>query len=142
MVSLVLGVIDVPYDNKGGEATTTAMVANFLEAKYHVMETYVTVHQADIFRALNNSIEGALEDLFSGAPMRDPFQDATAEITSGFRLFLSTGEMERMGVAGVPTEASIKRRSLRFKKKQTNGYRPSFIDTSTYELSFRCWVKT
>lgn len=141
MPVLVLGVIDVPYDNRGGETVTTANVATWLENKYHVMETYATLHREDIERELVNSMEGALEDLFAGAPMKDPYQEAMQNVKAGFGQFLMTAEIESMGVPGVPTGAAIKRRSLRFKDKKSNGFRPSFVDTSTYELSFRAWVK-
>ena len=142
MTTLVLGVIDIPYDNRDGEGmTTTAKVAGILEAKYGVMGTYVTAHKDDIEKELINSVESALEDLFSGAPMRDPFQEATQGIQTGFGIFLTSGEIEGLGLPGVPTKAAIKRRNLRFKKRKKPGYRPSFVDTSTYELSMRAWVK-
>lgn len=142
MASLVLGVVDVPYSNKGkGSAVTTSMVATFLEAKYHVMQHFVDIHMAEIQKDLVESAEAALEDLMAGAPMRDPFADATNKVKTMFSRYLMTGEIEGLGVPGVPTKAAENRRSLRFKDKESNGYRPSFIDTATYELSFRAWVK-
>jgi len=138
---LVLGVIDVPYDDRGGGTVTTSQVAQFLENKYHVMGTFVEVHKADIERRLIDSVNGALEDLFSGAPVRDPYAEGVQGIKQDFSRFLYTAEMEKLGIAGVPTGAALKRRSLRFKDKKAKKVRPSFIDTSTYELSFRAWTK-
>lgn len=141
MTTLVLGVIDVPYDDRN-EPTSTAQVATWLENKYGVMATYVERHKKDIENSLVNSMEGALEDLYAGSPIKDPYSDAMQEVQSGFRMFLMTGEIEGMGVEGVPTQAAIDRKSHRFKDKQSDHARPSFIDTSTYEMSMRAWVKT
>ena len=140
MPTLVLGVVDVPYDNRG-ESTSTVQVATWLEAKYGVMDNYVNRHKPDIEKSLINSREGALEDLYSGSPIKDPYAEAMREVRSGFRLFLMTGEIEQMGVEGVPTQAAIDRKSHRFKDKVSDHNRPSFVDTATYELSMRAWIK-
>ena len=157
MTQLVFGVIDIPYENAGappkprkgkrkrakaGEPTTTVMVATWLEDKYGVMGHFYDAHKDQITGELVESLEGALENVFAGAPMTDnPFADGTQEIGKMFRVFLMTAEIEQMGVDGVPTQAAIERRSLRFKDKLSDHQRPSFVDTSTYESSFVSWVE-
>lgn len=173
MKELVLGVVDVPYDNggkraapklakkgkvprakakqvaeeegvppsSGSSATTTVQVANWLESRYHVMEVFYLEHQDSITQALVNSLEGALENLYMGAPPGDPFAGAEQVVVADFRKFLLTGEIETLGYPGVPTQAALERRSLRFKSGRAGAQRPSFIDTSTYEMSMRAWVE-
>ena len=150
MTDLVLGVVDVPYDDggvkaKGGKGssspTTTVDVAQILEAKYGVMQAFYDAHKMDITQSLVNSAEGALESIFTGGQVGDPFAEANQFIQSEFRTFLMTAEIEGMGIEGVPTQAALNRRSLRFKGKVASGPRPSFIDTGIYELSMRAWVE-
>lgn len=141
MPVLNLGVVEVAYQNEGKEPTTTVIVANILEEKYHVLGTYVEHHKHDIEQACLNSLEGALENLHMGMPIGDPYAEAGQEIASGFRTFLMTAEMEQMGIEGVPTQAALDRESLRFKAKHGNAQRPSFVDTGTYEASARMWIE-
>lgn len=147
MTDLVLGVVDVPYSDgnvkseKSSSPTTTVDVAQILEEKYGIMQAFYDAHKVDITQSLVNSAEGALEDIFTGGQVVDPFAEAGQFVQSEFRTFLMTAEIESMGVPGVPTQASIKRRSLRFKNKVASGPRPSFIDTGTYEMSMRAWVE-
>ena len=175
MPELLLGVIEVPYENEGirpparitkkghvhrgtakrllreaertglqpqtGEPNTTLTVAKALEAKYHVMQVFYDHHEDDIAKALVHGLEGAIEDLYAGAPMHDPFAEINEEVTQGFRQWLLQGEIETLGVEGVPTKASIERRSSRFKSGVGPSERPSFVDTGAYELAFRAWVE-
>ena len=164
--NLILGVINVPYDNGGKssgrkvpkkprsgkkappttksrstEPTDTATVATILEDKYGVMGLFAENHKEQITGALVDSLKGALEDLFAGSPVKNPYAGAQDQIAADFRNWLMTGQIEQLGVAGVPTQAAIDRRSLRFKNKKSAGPRPSFIDTGAYEGSFRAWVE-
>jgi hypothetical protein len=166
MPNLNLGVIDVPYDDreprkssrppkrgkagKGAKATkakkssntsTTVDVATILEDKYGVMGVFYDQNRDLIAGAIMHGLEGALEDLYAGATVHNPFSGVDQEISEGFRVWLMSGEIETMGVEGVPTQAAIERRSLRFKSRKGPEQRPSFIDTGTYELSFRAWVE-
>ena len=148
------GVTELPYShtdnigttkkgkNKGRlYASTTGDVATILENKYHILEVFWNVHLDDITKALEDGIEGAFESIMMGAPPSpDPFAEGTSKVEELFARFLSGGEMEHLGIPGVPTKASMNRRSLRFQKKRNPaGPRPSFIDTGLYESSFRCW---
>lgn len=166
MPTLNLGVIVLPYDDGGKPAprrkakpakrprkapavvrkntdpTDTEMVATILEAKYGIMEIFYDSHEDEIKADIIDGLEGALEDLYAGAPStRDPFAEATSTITQRFKSWLSSGAIEQMGIDGVPTDAANKRRSLRFKSKKAPAERPSFIDTGTYERAFFAWVE-
>ena len=156
MKYLVMGVVDVPYENEGitpkrktkrgegssrGAPTTTVDVATILEEKYSVMQTFYDARKQDITASLVSSAEGALEDLFAGGHPTDPFAETGQFVQSEFRTFLMSAEIESLGIPGVPTKAAQNRRSLRFKAKVGPSERPSFIDTGTYELSMRSWVE-
>lgn len=142
-MKLHLGVIDLPY-NEVGEGnkpgTTTGDVALILETKYGVMGAFYQKHKDDVSEAITDGLAGALENIMMGAPAGDPFAEGTSAIEEQFKGFLSSGEIEGMGIAGVPTEAAKKRRSLRFKKKKAKNARPSFIDTGLYQTSMKSWV--
>jgi hypothetical protein len=140
MTVLHLGVIEQPYNNGG---KTTGEVAEILEHRYGVMSKFVEVHEQDIASDLENSLEGVLENVLLGAPPPvDPFAGGTSKIEHRFKKFLSSKEMDSLGVAGVPTQASLKGYSKRFKKKQNKarGPRPSFIDTGLYQANFKAWM--
>jgi hypothetical protein len=139
MPILHLGVVDQPYQT----GKTTGDVAEILERKYKVMETFATAHEADIAGDLESSLEGELENLMMGSPRSgDPFVAACSAIDNRFRKFLSMREMDRLGVPGVPTAASLAGYSKRFRQKQkkSRGPRPSFIDTGLYQASEKSWV--
>jgi hypothetical protein len=164
-ITLHLGVYDTPYSvkvstrreivrtYKSGEvarfsmpapgAETTYDVAQWLEARYHVMQVFYMLYNKPIGEAFVQSLEGTVESLLMGAPpAQNPFGTATNYIQDWFRRFLSEGEIERLGIPGVPTRAALNRESARLKagKKKGGPPRPSFIDTGLYENSFVAWV--
>jgi hypothetical protein len=141
MTILHLGVIDIPYSDKA--SISTGDVAEILESKYAVMENFAELHHDDIESALVDSIEGAIENIMSGSPVsNDMFGDATNKIEELFKFeFLEKEEMATIGVPGVPTQASIDRKSSRFKGKKTNTGRPSFIDTGEYSAAMKAWIE-
>lgn len=140
-LTLHLGVVDVPYVDAQG--VTTGDVANILEAKYHVVETFYERHQAEVAADLENGLAGALESLMMGAPVSlDPFAAGLQQTEHRFREFLSSREMERLGLPGVPTRAALEGVSHRFKSGKKGKRRPSFIDTGQYQASFAAWVNT
>ncbi len=128
-----------PAKDKG--VTTTVQVAQALEDKYGVMAVFYDHFQNEVIGAVVHSMEGALESLYMGGPLGDPYAEAGQEIAAGFRQFLLQGEIEDYGIEGVPTQAALDRKSLRFKSKVGPTERPSFIDTGNYELAFRAWVE-
>lgn len=122
------------------EPSTTVTVAKALEEKYGLFTIFYDTNADDIAKAVVHSLEGALEDIYAGAPMHDPFAEAGQEVEQGFRQWLLQGEIELLGVEGVPTQASIERRSSRFKSGVGPSERPSFVDTGLLELSLKAWV--
>lgn len=163
MPDLNLGVIDVAYAPDGARPepritkkgkvhkadadrgedtgpTTTVTVAQALESRYHVFQAFYDQYETEIGAAVVHSLEGAIEDLYAGSPVHNPFAEVGQEVTEAFRTFLLSGEIETLGIDGVPTQAALERRSSRFKSGQSTGPRPSFIDTATYELAARVWV--
>lgn len=162
-MKLHLGVIDLPYSyhqkrqerankrrkKKGlppvnNKLPTTGDVAGWLEDKYHIMELFHEENRDFINGALEQSLQGTLEDILMGAPIQNhsPFAEGTSEIEKRFKQFLSGREVERLGIPGVPTQAAKDGVSHRFKKKANKkGPRPSFIDTGLYQSSFKAWVE-
>ena len=146
MTTLHLGVVDLPYTRVGGGTVTTGDVAGFLENRYHIMEIFVEQHASDIVApALEVSLAGAITNLMAGAPpTNDPFGQASSKIEDGLKQFIATGEMERLGYPGVPTQASLdrasgKKRSGRFKRRRATGKSVSFVDTGLYVSSAKAW---
>lgn len=164
--TLHLGVIDAPYANavqaekvpqaKKGKANkplkpktasgtqTTGDVAEILEAKYGVMDTFAFARLPDIAKELEQSIAGSLETLMmGGSPDPNPFESAESAIAAMFKGFLATSAIESMGIAGVPTQAALDGVSHRLKHSYAKGNprRPSFIDTGAYQSHFTCWIE-
>lgn len=143
---LHFGVIDIPYQARRGskaQRTTTGAVAEILEARYGVMQNFYEQHEQEIADQLTQALVDSAEAMMQGAPTTlDPFGAATAKIEDSFKTFLSMQEMDSLGVPGVPTKAAREGRSSRFKKGKGRGPRPSFVDTATYENSFKAWVTT
>ena len=171
MTVLHLGIIDVPYSSgsydkapkkiakvrygtakrgdvkaeRAGSATkTTGDVAEILESKYHIMEFFFEdVGSELIGDALANSVAGAIENLFAGAPAAtiNPSAEAMSEIEAAFKLFLSQQEMDGQQ-PGVPTKAAQMGVNHRFLHPyaKSNPSRPSFIDTGLYSANFKSWI--
>lgn len=147
MTILNFGVNDIPYGwnssngkKNSGSTKTTGDVAGWLESKYGVMEFFWNNHQTEIVNAMDGAIQGSFESIMMGGPAPNHlFESASSEVDKLFQLFLDAKEMDNK-VFGVPTLASLKGVSHRFKKKLNNsGPRPSFIDTGLYQSSFHFW---
>lgn len=149
MTTLHLGVIDIPYSQapnprqrRPRSNVTTGDVAGWLEDRYHVMELFFEEHASDVVApALEKSVAGAITSLMSGAPVTiDPFGSATSKIEDAFKQFLSTGEAERLGIPGVPTQAALRGVNHRMARPYARrASRPSFIDTGLYQSTFKAW---
>ena len=151
MTTLHLGVVDLPYNTNDG--TTTGDVAGYLEDKYHILEVFTEAEHPLIASAVENSLKGAIENLMMGAPnVNNPFEQAADDITTAMKNFLSSQEVERMGIPGTPTQAALDGINHRFKNprgkyktkkgKRTfvkNPRRPSFIDTGLYQTTLKAW---
>jgi hypothetical protein len=149
LTKLHFGVLDIPYteapekgSKKAASGTqTTGDVATWLEDKYHVLEIFYNQHQEEIVGALENGLAGSLENMMLGAPVNaNIFGTAESEITTLFRKFIESKEMDHLGYPGVPTKASLKGVNHRLKLKK-GPVRPSFRDTGLYEASMRAWVE-
>lgn len=128
-----------PVAKAGGQ--TTGDVADILERKYHVMETFYEVHEEEIADDFAQAMAGALEDLLVGAPpSAQPYAAAESALQARFKTFLESKEMDELAVDGVPTKASLRGVNHRLKIKR-GGPRPSFIDTGLYESSFVAWIE-
>jgi hypothetical protein len=153
-VELHFGVTEMPYshsDNLGkvkkgrtkgqDRLSTTGDVAEKLEEKYGIFAAFWEKHAADIVELLGEALAGSFESLLMGAPPQmSVFLSGNAEVEKLFKKFLSEGEIEQMGIPGVPTKASLARKSSRFKSSRGPTKRPSFIDTGLYESSARAWA--
>jgi hypothetical protein len=145
MTILHLGVLEFPYAEKG--TVNTGDVAEILEDKYGVMEVFSELHHEEIENALVDSVSDAIENIMNGAyESNNIYGDAEGAIEKIFKLtYLDNEEMAGL-IDGVPTQASLDRRSLRFKdkisknKKKLPTKRPSFIETGLYQSSFKAWV--
>jgi hypothetical protein len=138
---LHLGVFVQPYSNSGRtvRAVTTGDVAQWLENKYEIMGTFYKVHADDVFGpAIENSLEGSLESLLMGRAV-DPWASAMTTIEQRFRTFISSREVERVGIRGTPTKAALKGINPRLKRGR-GPRRPSFRAAGLYMNAFRAWV--
>ena len=135
MITFHLGVIDVPYED---ENTTTGDVAEYLEEKYQIMQTFFDRYSNDIADMMANDMAASLENMMAGAPpAKDPLAESMSRIHDLFVAFLDNTEMN--GLSGVPTRRALEGISRRFKNKK-GPPRPSFIDTGAYQAAMRAWV--
>jgi hypothetical protein len=137
-----LGVLEMPYADAG---VTTGDVAEILESKYSIMQTFVdTIGQDAIAKALERSVVNAVENVMMGAPTAglSLTAEGEGEIDEAFRTFLEQQEMDGR-VAGVPTAAALAgvNHRLAHPYSKDNPERPSFVDTGTYSASFRAWIE-
>jgi hypothetical protein len=146
-MKLHLGVVDQLYEN----GTPTGKVAQVLELKYGIMQTFADQNLQFMADQLAQSLSDQLEMIVAlgdKAPNVDVYAQGTNNIEQKFREFLN-----RNGT-GIVTKASTQGVSGRFKDRlNTKGkrkadpnlsegqVRPSFIDTGLYQSSFKTWVE-
>jgi hypothetical protein len=141
-LTLHLGVLVQPYRAKGkkAQALTTGDIATFLEKRYGLMAAFYRVHEADVAKAIENSLEGAMEALLMGKTV-DRWGRGMQVIQQEFKDFISSKEAESVGIPKTPTHAALMGYSHRRKHPYARGpRRPSFRDTGLYMASFRSWV--
>jgi len=155
-VRLHFGVVDMPYAQSTAPAVgkkppttpsqtiSTGDVAEILEARYRIMETFFDLKGQQIADALTDAMQGKLEDILLGSPIEigDKLfsEGELGEIEQLFRKMLDGRELDGK-IAGVPTqaaEAGVSHRSLHPYAKRPA--RPSFIDTGQYQAAFRAWA--
>lgn len=138
MITLHLGVIDIPY---GNEKTTTGDVAEILEDNYKVMELFFDLNSRKIANLMAEDAAASLETMLaSGVTPAELFSESMSQIHHLFSTFLDEKKLDGQ-VGGVPTLASIEGRSKRFKHGEREPFRPSFIDTGLYQNSMKAWVE-
>ena len=134
---LHLGFLETPHIDS---RHSTYEVAEILESKYHVVETFYELNETQIADAIVQSYADAIESIELGAPITlNLAGDAISMIETTFKK--SLGQQAYDGVIpGVPTKAALMGRSKRFKRgRNPRGSRPSFIDTGIYQSSFVAW---
>ncbi|MFA9204831.1 MAG: hypothetical protein ACEQSH_00085 [Bacteroidia bacterium] len=126
----------------GGSAhpVTTGQVAEWLEARYHIMEVFYEDSRSAVHELIEESVRDKLEAVLMGAPPEgDPFLEAGSEIEKRFKQFLATDQMAKMGIPGIPTKAALMGINPRLKSGRGMP-RPSFIRTGLYQSAFKAWV--
>jgi hypothetical protein len=132
------------YSVPASGAETTGDVAEFLENRYHVMETFFELHSKEIITAFEEVFVGNLENIALGAPVNDnAMAEATSKTEALFKQFISNAEMDGIQ-PGVPTAAALKGINHRLAHPYAKGnpQRPSFRDTGLYQSSMKAWVET
>ncbi|MDN2604303.1 hypothetical protein OB917_13105 [Klebsiella variicola] len=114
MITFHLGVMDIPYED---ENTTTGIVAEELEARYQIMQTFFDRYGNDIAELMSKDIALSLENMFAGVPpAKDPLAESMSKVHDLFVGFLDNCEMN--GLPGVPTRRALEGISKRFKNKK------------------------
>jgi hypothetical protein len=147
---LVLGVIDVPYEDGKtttgdvADATTTGDVAEILEGKYHVMEIFYLERREQIEALIAGQAAAALQNLLTGSMQYgDPIFDVTQQIDELFRDFLDADEISAI----LPITQQITAAQIGKNSRKKSGYnknneaRPAFIDSGLFQSSFRSWIE-
>jgi len=151
MPVLHLGVVDIPYTQRASSkktkkvasgTQTTGDVAEWLEAKYGVMDAFYNSNKSDISIVLEEAVSVELENLLMGRPInKNAFGNKVDAVQKLFADFLDTHQAERVITKGkVPTDAAIRGVNHRMKNNKGTPGRPSFVDTGLYQSSFKAWV--
>lgn len=142
---IYLGVLNIPYDYN--DNSTTASVALLLEKKYGIMGKFIEIHNDEVQGHLKNALISNIQDVIEGNhPDNEAFYTAFSKIEHDLKKFISSREVERVGIPGVPTKAALKGVTHRLKQKRRGlknnvkgQRRPSFVDTGLYESSLKVW---
>lgn len=131
---LHLGVEVVPYATTGQD---TGEVAEILESKFAVMETFVNQNIEAITADIENGIQGALENVLAGAPETfNVFGSAMEDIQDRFHKYIDLEEH------GIKTKAKESPKAGARKKRQYRKvtHKTTFVDSGLYRLNFKAWV--
>lgn len=151
MTKLVLGVVNIPYGDTPGKrkknkksGVTTLAVAELLEKEYHIMQHFWDKRGDKIADNLAKAYLNALKSRMMGGPATlDPAGSALSQTSVMFDKFISNREIEKMGIAGIPTKAAKRgvNHRLAHPFAKGNPRRSSFDDTGLYKSSFRAWLE-
>lgn len=156
-MKLALGVLDVAYSDASAKgASTTGEVAEILEDRFHIMETFYELYADFIADELASSVANAIDSARLGAPSNlKPTAEAEQAIEAKFRSFLDRDEMSKL-IAGLSPElraalgasgnfGGAGAAGVNHRKKHPysskNPARPAFIDSGLFRESFRAWVE-
>jgi hypothetical protein len=142
-------------------------VAERLEERYHIMQTFYESRKEKIAQFLADDMAYAIQDLMNGKPIA-PNRSSTftnqyhgisekysisslsygadQRIEAEFRSFIFSNEMQKMSLqaAGAPISAAALKGVNKRKKHpyaQANKARPAFVDTGLYVASMRAWTQ-
>jgi hypothetical protein len=116
---------------------TAQQVANILESKYSILQTFVNMYDNEIKDVMTEKVHDfAVQSLsLKGKIVSDRMlkfmKPSTSEIEKMFRGFLDRGE------TGITIGAALRGDRTGRKSKSP---RPAFIDTGLYRASFRVWA--
>jgi hypothetical protein len=133
-VRLHFGIEEVPYA-EGQE--NTGDVAEILEAKFGVMQTFADQNQDDIAEMIANGLAGSLESIMAGAPPEfNVFGQAMSDIESRFVDYIDHEEH------GIQTKAKESPKGGARKKRQYKkaSSKITFVDSGLYRGNFKAWV--
>lgn len=154
-IRIHLGVVDIPYAQALQTAgrpgkppapsrTTTGDVAQYIEARYHLMQEFAEARRDKISEVVLGAMRDRIEALHEGrgraggGPLLGP--DDLGDIAEEFRRMIDDRAFDGL-VSGVPTEAAragVNHRLLHPYAK-SNPARPSFVDTGLYQSMMRAW---
>lgn len=122
---------------------TAQKVANILEAKYGIVETFNEVYNDEITSLVHENFKQVAEKILARKGettqlMHSLMKPSSKKIERMFKQFLDGEEMNGM-IPGVPTKASGGK--IRKRGRTIRPY-PSFERTGIYKASFRCWIDT
>jgi hypothetical protein len=123
-----------------GQGKTTGQVAADLEKKYGIVEKFYGLEENFIIDAFEKVYITAMElGMLSGS--WGVAWDPSSTLESKFKRSLSSRRFDGL-IPGVPTQASLRGVShLRRDPYAQRASRPSFIDTSLYQRSFKAWTE-
>ncbi len=139
-MKLSLGVEDFAYsDPDAPGAVTTHQVAEILEAKYHVMEVFYELRKRKIAEDIGKKLSGTIKSIAQGKPVKQALNDVhLSAVEEMFKDYLSADEWQQ--VSGKVIMAARMGVTHRKGKKRRGSPRPAFIDTGTYQQSFRAML--
>jgi len=172
MATLNLGVLEVAYstahtgDMAKNSQTTTFEVAQRLEEKYKIMQTFYVLRKEKIAQFLADDMAHSLQDMMNGkrigasksATFTNKFHGikegystnslsygADQRIETEFRSFIFSNEMNTLSKAvGLGEISAAAAAGVRHRKKnpyKKRDARPAFVDTGLYVASFRAWTQ-
>jgi hypothetical protein len=122
-----------------GPPRTTHDVADFLEAKYQVVERFVTDNERDIRALVKEQSERHARAVVKGRPPNN--LKLTTDIKQMFKSYILRKALDGR-VAGVPTLASLRgvNHKLKHPYSKKNKPRQSFYDSGLYLQNFKSWI--